>query len=346
MASIAVALAAAAPLAAQAIATAVEVTGRAEMSVGGQRFIIRSGARIDDGTRVSTSDDGTVQITFDDGTNMVVGRNSSLEITEVLMTSSNRASRFAVNAVSGGFRFITGNSDKDAYEITTPTATMGVRGTSFDLAVARRETTLALFDGSVRMCRSSRRCAIVSGSCAVARTGGSRGIEGLTGRAAADALSGAFSFVAQQSQLRSGFRAATGGCGRYFQIRSDRNPVPAPPAAAPPPAAPPPPAPEPPRREPPPPDRPAPQPSGNFPGNSGSVGPSEGRGGGASSGQDGSGRGSGQGAENRNGGGGNTDAGGGGGTGRGGNADAGNGNRGGGSGNGRGNGNGRGGSSG
>ena len=136
----------------QEVATAVRVTGHAELSLDDRRFLIRSGARISNGAEIKTAADGTVQLTFDDGTNIVVGQNSTLEISEVLMTSRSAASRFAVNAVTGGFRFITGNSPKESYEITTPKATMSVRGTEFDLSVSRGQTTLALFGGAVRMC--------------------------------------------------------------------------------------------------------------------------------------------------------------------------------------------------
>lgn len=279
------------------IATAVQVTGNAELSSGGQRFIIRSGARIEEGATITTEEGGIVQLTFDDGTNMVVGENSTLEITAVLMGSGNRASRFAVNAVAGSFRFISGSSPREVYEITTPTATMGVRGTEFDLAVTRRDTALALFSGTVQMCRGNSGCATVRGSCAVARTQGLGGISGVGGQAAAEVLSNSFPLVSQQSGLNRQFRVNADGCDRYFVTRSGSTPIQQPRAV------PTPPVPEPPTPQPPEPPAPPPPPEPqdpNFPGNSGSTGPSEGRGGGVSGGQNGSGTGSGQGATNGN----------------------------------------------
>ncbi len=297
------------------VATAVQVTGDAKLSLDGRRFVIRSGARISNGAEITTAADGTVQLTFDDGTNIVVGKNSTLEISEVLMTSRSAASRFAVNAVTGGFRFISGNSPKESYEIKTPKATMSVRGTEFDLAVSRGQTTLALFGGEVRMCRDSKLCAIVRGSCAIAQTGGLRGLRGVKGKDAAETLTEDFSFVTEQNQLRKEFRASTRGCGRYFQALLDNNsprlaplaPPPTPtPEPTPTPTPDPTPTPEPtPAPEPAPTPEPAPEPitpeptGGNFPGASGTTGPSKGKGGGVSSGQDGSGTGSGKGANNR-----------------------------------------------
>jgi hypothetical protein len=206
---------------AQPIATAVQVDGTATISVGGRSGALRNGARVEQGSTIATGNGGVVQLTFDDATNMVIGPNSQLEITAVLMSGGNRASRFAVNAVAGGFRFISGNSARDAYEITTPTATMGIRGTSFDIAVVRRSTALALFTGGVEMCRTRGRCALVQGSCAIARTEGSS-ISGVTGAEAAELLDAAFPLVRGQRALRPSFRVSSGGCDQYTrQIRSE-----------------------------------------------------------------------------------------------------------------------------
>ncbi|MBF9058585.1 hypothetical protein HKCCSP123_05260 [Rhodobacterales bacterium HKCCSP123] len=206
---------------AQPIATAVQVDGAATITLNGRSGALRSGVRVEQGSTIATGGSGVVQLTFDDATNMVIGPNSQLEITAVLMGGGNRASRFAVNAVAGGFRFISGNSARDAYEITTPTATMGIRGTEFDIAVARRSTALALFSGGVQMCRSRGNCALVQGSCAIARTEGSR-ISGVGGAEAAELLEAAFPLVRGQRALRPNFRVSSGGCDQYTrQIRSE-----------------------------------------------------------------------------------------------------------------------------
>jgi hypothetical protein len=306
----------------QEIGTTVDVKGQAEVTLNGERYLIISGARISDGAVITTGEDGTVQLTFDDGTNIVVGQSSTLEISDVLMTTGNIASRFAINAVSGGFRFITGNSPKENYEIETPKATMGVRGTEFDLSVDSRTTTLVLFDGAVRMCRGNNRCAMVQGSCAVARTGFFTPIYGVGGTDAATTLTENFAFYVNQEQLLRDFRTSSRGCLRYFETPTARDPEPTqklpPPPPSPPPPPPPssPPPPPPPSPSPPPPPSPSPPPPSpsppppsppppspsppptpeppaptvEFPGRSGDSGPSQGKGGGASAGQDGSGQ--------------------------------------------------------
>jgi hypothetical protein len=59
----------------------------------------------------------------------------------------------------GSFRFLTGKSNHDAYEIVTPAATIGVRGTAFDLVVAPSgEIAIAMINGAVEVCPTNSAC--------------------------------------------------------------------------------------------------------------------------------------------------------------------------------------------
>ncbi|MDU8356950.1 FecR family protein, partial [Pseudomonas syringae pv. actinidiae] len=64
----------------------------------------------------------------------------------------------AVRLTSGAFRFVTGHSEKAAYKITTPLATIGVRGTVLDILSPRGQTIVVLQDGASTVCTSSRQC--------------------------------------------------------------------------------------------------------------------------------------------------------------------------------------------
>src|SRR6478672_419869 len=89
------------------------------------------------GDRIQTGSSGQAQLLFADNTRLVVGPGSSLLIEKYLLqnASTSTVSNFSVNALRGSFRFITGDSPKPSYAIKTPTATIGIRGTEFDLAV-------------------------------------------------------------------------------------------------------------------------------------------------------------------------------------------------------------------
>src|SRR5690606_42119301 len=83
------------------------------------------------GDRVVTGPSGQVQILFSDRTELVVGPRSALLIEDYLLRNDGSAGKFAINALSGTFRFVTGGAPKDSYVIKTPTGTIGVRGTAF-----------------------------------------------------------------------------------------------------------------------------------------------------------------------------------------------------------------------
>ena len=76
------------------------------------------------------------------------------------MRNDGSVSKLAINMLGGTFRFITGTSPKSAYQIDTPTGTIGVRGTAFDAFIDKLgiahvlmflgETLLKAFDGDTQ----------------------------------------------------------------------------------------------------------------------------------------------------------------------------------------------------
>lgn len=93
----------------------------------GRRTLLQEAA-VYSGDRIITGPSGEAQVRFRDDTKLVVGPNSMMIIDAFVFTDEDTAREISINAVRGAFRFITGKSPKDVYSITTPTATIGVRG--------------------------------------------------------------------------------------------------------------------------------------------------------------------------------------------------------------------------
>jgi len=123
------------------------------------------GADVFIGDRVVTGAKGQVQIKFSDQTELVVGPNSALLIEDYLLRNDESAGKFAINALSGTFRFTTGRAPKDRYIIQTPTGTIGVRGTSFDFNSSTQETRVLLYHGQVVLCNLSNTCVTLDDTC-------------------------------------------------------------------------------------------------------------------------------------------------------------------------------------
>jgi hypothetical protein len=92
------------------------------------RRILLTEAPVYSGDKIITGPTGEAQVKFRDETKLVVGPNSTMIIDAFVFNDQNTARQISINAVKGAFRFITGKSPKDVYSITTPTATIGVRG--------------------------------------------------------------------------------------------------------------------------------------------------------------------------------------------------------------------------
>jgi hypothetical protein len=85
------------------------------------------------GDRIVTGGAGQVQILFSDNTKLVVGPRSALLIEDYLLRENGSAGKLVLDALGGTYRFVTGRSPKDRYEINTPGGTISVRGTALEI---------------------------------------------------------------------------------------------------------------------------------------------------------------------------------------------------------------------
>ena len=133
------------------------------------KIALTVGADIFIGDRVITDQNGLVQIKFADATKLVVGPNSSMIIEDYLLREDGSAGKFAINALAGTFRFVTGNADHDEYSIKTPTGTLGVRGTAFDLLITAGLTRVLMYSGTTILCSIGNLCINV-GTCGLGQS--------------------------------------------------------------------------------------------------------------------------------------------------------------------------------
>ena len=100
---------------------------------------------------VRTAADSDARFVFRDDTNLSLGPGSTLKLDRTVFDDP-KAGDIAIKLTQGAFRFITGHSNKEAYEISTPVATIGVRGTTLDVLVERRRNKVVLVAGAVNVC--------------------------------------------------------------------------------------------------------------------------------------------------------------------------------------------------
>ncbi len=188
---------------------------RTSVTGGAGSLAVRSPVYRDE--RIRTSRSGLGEFTFRDGTKFAVGGNSSVVIDRFVYDDSKTFNRLTLNAARGSFRWISGKSKSDAYQIVTPAGTIGIRGTRFDVFVGRGGVTaVVLLSGAATFCGSNgcrelrRRCDVV-----VATPGGgvsdpSRVNSSIFATVGTDQ---AFPFLSGRQRLSSGYNGFGSSCG-------------------------------------------------------------------------------------------------------------------------------------
>src|SRR5215831_18657041 len=100
---------------------------------------------------VRTEADSDARLVFRDDTNLSLGPGSTLRLDRTVFDDP-KAGDIAIKLTLGAFRFITGHSNKEAYVIKTPIATVGVRGTTLDILVKKARNTIVLRAGTASVC--------------------------------------------------------------------------------------------------------------------------------------------------------------------------------------------------
>jgi ferric-dicitrate binding protein FerR (iron transport regulator) len=129
----------------------VRVTGSAASQINVGDGLLRD-------ETVRTGLESAARLVMADNTNLSLGPNATLKLDRTVFNDEHTYRDIAIKLTAGAFRFVTGNSAKTAYKITTPVATIGVRGTILDILSQRGKTTVVLQEGASRVCATGGQC--------------------------------------------------------------------------------------------------------------------------------------------------------------------------------------------
>lgn len=146
-------------LAAPEIGKATEITTEVTGDDAGSIRVLKAGDQVFQEERIATDDKGIGQFEFFDDTRLAIGPGSAVKLDRFVYGTNRSATSVTIQLTKGAFRFISGKSASGAYQIATPTATIGVRGTTFDVFVAADgEMAVAMIDGGVDVCARRGGC--------------------------------------------------------------------------------------------------------------------------------------------------------------------------------------------
>lgn len=107
---------------------------------------------------VRTGAGSAARFVMADSTNLSLGPSATLKLDRTVFNDERSYRDVAIRMTTGAFRFVTGHSEKTAYKITTPLATIGVRGTTLDILSQRGRSVVVLQDGAASVCTLGFQC--------------------------------------------------------------------------------------------------------------------------------------------------------------------------------------------
>jgi hypothetical protein len=116
----------------QKIGKATSVKPEARGSVAGE---LSPASDVHANETVRTGSSGQADLQFLDNTKLSVGPTSTVRLDKFTYDPNKGSGSVVVNATRGAYRFVTGVQDSKSYQIKTPYATLGVRGTILEIVV-------------------------------------------------------------------------------------------------------------------------------------------------------------------------------------------------------------------
>ncbi len=131
------------------IGDATSVQNQVEGIVNRKAQPISPGGSVFQNERVHTGDASQTTLVFLDNTHFGIGPKSEATIDQFVYNPDRGTGKVQIEASRGVFQFVTGSQDKKDYEIVTPSGTIHVKGTEFQLLVARGYMVVALESGAL-----------------------------------------------------------------------------------------------------------------------------------------------------------------------------------------------------
>lgn len=143
------------------IGSAINVRPQASLEMGAETVTLAIGKEVESNNKVVTGPAGATRLKFLDSSVLDVGEGATVTLDEFVY-SGNKADKAALTMTKGAFRWVTGHSEKKNYDLKTPIASIGIRGTDFRVDTNDGLTTIRLNSGALTACsRVSQTCASI-----------------------------------------------------------------------------------------------------------------------------------------------------------------------------------------
>jgi ferric-dicitrate binding protein FerR (iron transport regulator) len=129
----------------------IGIAAAVQNQVFGNSQPLSTGSSVFVNERIRTGEASTTQLQFVDQTNLSIGPKSEVVLDRFVYDPNRGKGSVVVETGRGAFRWVSGSQDPTSYQIRTPVATIGVRGTVFHLANGLNVSIIALISGQLQI---------------------------------------------------------------------------------------------------------------------------------------------------------------------------------------------------
>lgn len=139
-----------------AAGTVQQVKGEVSAARGNAAIIVNTGSVMNEGDAISTAAGASVLIQLEDGAKLLIRPNSRVILTRTTNSGPLATLEHSIELAIGAIRYVTGSvgrSRPQGVRFSTPTATIGIRGTDIDIVYAPKMRSLGAQGTYVRVNR-------------------------------------------------------------------------------------------------------------------------------------------------------------------------------------------------
>jgi outer membrane immunogenic protein len=146
-----------------AIGSASSIQKEVQGDTGGRSMRLSVGDEVFFDEALTTGAGSRGKFIFSDRTDLQMGPSSRVKLDNFVYSGG---AGVGFNAAKGAFRFVSAPGEHKGYEVRTPTATIGVRGTNYGVRVTPRRTDAVIYSGAIEVCDSSgAHCRVLDTPC-------------------------------------------------------------------------------------------------------------------------------------------------------------------------------------
>lgn len=148
--------------AAEVVGSADAIANRVTGEIASQKRLLVERDAVHRDEVVQTERSASARIVFRDASDLRLGANARIKLSASVFGGQQGTT---LELSRGALRFFSGNGPVGSYQVRTPVATIGLRGTGIGIVITATRTYVTLLNGAAQVCTRGGRCTLLSQRC-------------------------------------------------------------------------------------------------------------------------------------------------------------------------------------